>query len=232
MLVILRIYCGIDIGFCKFVNLPLQYLLGSWDFYGREFLVGEGVLIPRPDTVILLEKVLEMIHDIPSPRILELCGGSGCLAVSIALERPDAEVWCVEKSPEAFSWLQKNNDRLRGGVHLVLGDALDPLVVPGDFDCILSNPPYLTAKDMDELEPEVKAEPRMALFGEEDGLFFYREFSRLWKDRIRSGGSIAYEIGQGQEVDVAAFLAAEGLKSICQTCDYSGIIRVISAVAP
>ena len=117
---------------------PLQYLLGSWEFYGRPFIVGEGVLIPRPDTEVLAEQVLEGMKDTSSPRILELCGGSGCLAVTIALERPDAEVWCVEKSPEAFSYLQKNNVALGAGVHTLLGDALDAGCVEGDFDCILS----------------------------------------------------------------------------------------------
>lgn len=208
---------------------PLQYLLGSWEFYGRPFIVGEGVLIPRPDTEVLAEQVLEGMKDTSSPRILELCGGSGCLAVTIALERPDAEVWCVEKSPEAFSYLQKNNVALGAGVHTLLGDALDAGCVEGDFDCILSNPPYLSDSDMRELEPELSYEPVMALYGESDGLFFYRELTARWADRLRPGGLLAYEIGMGQHPQVAAMMEAAGLNTICQTRDYGGIIRVLTA---
>lgn len=210
---------------------PLQYLLGSWEFYGRPFIVGEGVLIPRPDTEILAEQVLEGVRDIPNPRILELCGGSGCLAVTIALERPDAEVWCVEKSPEAFSYLQKNNQALGAGVHTLLGDALDTGCVEGNFDCILSNPPYLSDTDMQELEPELSYEPAMALYGESDGLFFYRELTARWADRLCPGGLLAYEIGMGQHPQVAKMMRSAGLNTICQTRDYGGIIRVLTARA-
>ena len=208
---------------------PLQYLLGSWEFYGRPFIVGEGVLIPRPDTEILAEQVLDGVRDVPNPRILELCGGSGCLAVTIALERPDAEVWCVEKSPEAFSYLTKNNQELGAGVHALLGDALDTGCVEGTFDCILSNPPYLSDADMKELEPELSYEPAMALYGESDGLYFYRELTARWAERIRPGGLLAYEIGMGQHPQVAEMMRAAGLDAICQTRDYGGIIRVLTA---
>ena len=210
---------------------PLQYLLGSWEFYGRPFIVGEGVLIPRPDTEILAEQVLVGLEHVKAPRVLELCGGSGCLAVTVALERPDAEVWCVEKSEAAFSYLKRNNDALGAGVHILLGDALDTGCVEGDFDCILSNPPYLSDSDMRELEPEVRCEPAMALYGEADGLFFYRELTARWADRLRPGGLMAYEIGMGQQSQVAAIMQAAGLNTICQTMDYGGIIRVLTARA-
>ena len=210
---------------------PLQYLLGSWEFYGRPFIVGEGVLIPRPDTEILAEQVLVGLEHVKAPRVLELCGGSGCLAVTVALERPDAEVWCVEKSEAAFSYLKRNNDALGAGVHILLGDALDTGCVEGDFDCILSNPPYLSDSDMRELEPEVRCEPAMALYGEADGLFFYRELTARWADRLRPGGLLAYEIGMGQQSQVAAIMQAAGLNTICQTMDYGGIIRVLTARA-
>ncbi len=211
---------------------PLQYLLGKWSFYGREFFVGEGVLIPRPDTEILAQQVLEGIREKHSPRVLELCGGSGCLAITIALERPDAEVWCVEKSEEAYAYLARNNEALQAGVKTVLGDALDTECVSGSFDCILANPPYLTAQDMAELEPELSYEPVMALYGDADGLYFYREISRLWTERLDRGGLFAYEIGMGQEEKVGAIMRQFGLNTICQTRDYSGIIRVLTSVRP
>ena len=209
---------------------PLQYLLGEWSFYGRSFLVGEGVLIPRPDTEILAETVLSFLRGREGPlRVLELCGGSGCLAATIALEQPQARVWSVEKSPEAFSYLTRNCERLLADVCCVAGDALDPGVVEGDFDCILSNPPYLSARDMAELSPEVQREPFMALYGEEDGLFFYRELTRLWKKRLKPGGMLAYEIGMGQQDDVADILTRHELTDVCQVRDYGGIIRVLTA---
>lgn len=209
---------------------PLQYLVGSWEFFGREFFVGEGVLIPRPDTEVLAEQVLAFLKDKDHPRVLELCGGSGCLAATVALEHPGAEVISVEKSPEAFGYLKRNCDTLESGVKCILGDALDPDTVEGDFDCILSNPPYLTARDMAELEPEVRREPVMALYGEEDGLFFYRKLTALWTDRLREGGLLAYEIGMGQHDAVSEILRTNGLNNVCQTRDYSGIIRVLTGI--
>lgn len=209
---------------------PLQYLLGRWEFFGRDFAVGEGVLIPRPDTEVLAEQVLAFLKGRQVPRVLELCGGSGCLAATVALEHPGAEVWSVEKSPGAFEYLNRNCRALESGVRCILGDALDAQVVEGDFDCILSNPPYLTRRDMAELSPEVRHEPEMALYGQEDGLFFYRELTRIWKNRLKPGGMLAYEIGMGQEKAVAQILRTNGLKCICQTRDYSGIIRVLTAV--
>lgn len=211
---------------------PLQYILGCWDFFGRPFLVGEGVLIPRPDTEVLMEQVLEGLKGVPSPRALELCGGSGCLAVTLSLERPDAEVWSVEKSEEAFRYLVRNNESLGGKVHGVLGDAFDLNCVSGDFDCILANPPYLNAQDMAELEPELSYEPTMALYGEADGLYFYRRLTALWAPRLKKGGLFAYEIGVGQEGAVSRMMEEAGLNTICQTRDYSGIIRVIAARKP
>ena len=211
---------------------PLQYIIGSWEFYGREFAVGEGVLIPRPDTEVLAEQVLDYLKGKENPRVLELCGGSGCLAATIALEHPGAEVTVVEKSPEAFAYLTKNCVALKSGVRCILGDALDTGVVLGDFDCILSNPPYLSAKDKSELEPEVRKEPVMALYGEEDGLFFYRELTALWKNRLLPGGMLAYEIGMGQHDDVAEILRTNGLNNVCQTRDCGGIIRVLTGVKP
>ena len=208
---------------------PLQYILGRWDFYGRPFYVGEGVLIPRPDTEVLMETVLRGLSDVRSPRVLELCGGSGCLAVTLSLERPDAEVWSVEKSEAAYAYLVKNNEALGGAVHAVLGDAFGLDTVEGDFDCILANPPYLSAQDMAELEPELAYEPEMALYGDRDGLYFYRRLSKLWPPRLKTGGLFAYEVGVHQADAVGAMLREAGLKTICQTPDYSGIMRVVTA---
>lgn len=215
----------------RLAHEPLQYILGKWEFYGREFAVGEGVLIPRPDSEILVEQVLRLIKEKEKPRLLELCGGSGCLAATAALEHPGAEVVSAEKSPAAFNYLQKNCAALQSGVICLLADALDGSIVEGSFDVIFSNPPYLSAKDMAELSPEVRHEPPMALYGEEDGLFFYRELTKIWKGRLRPGGFLAYEIGAGQQDAVKEILEAEGLKQIEMFRDYGGIIRVLTARA-
>ena len=208
---------------------PLQYLLGEWDFFGRTFAVGPGVLIPRADTEPLAEACLELLKGTEHPRVLDLCAGTGCIGITLALERPDAEVWAVEKSPEAYRYFQRNNEAYGGCVQGILGDALEPEIVSGSFDLIVSNPPYLTRAEMEDLQPEVAREPAMALYGREDGLFFYRECSKMYPSRLKSGGMLAFEIGQGEEDAVCGFLAESGMISICQKRDLHGIIRVITA---
>ena len=211
---------------------PLQYILGRWDFFGRPFYVGEGVLIPRPDTEVLMEQVLLGLRDVRFPP------GAGALRRERlsrgdpSLERPDAEVWSVEKSEDAYRYLTRNNEALGAGVRPVLGDAFDTDSVEGDFDCILCNPPYLSAKDMAELEPELSYEPEMALYGDRDGLYFYRRLTSLWAPRLKKGGLFAYEIGVGQETAVSRLMEEAGLNTICQTRDYSGIMRVVTARKP
>lgn len=209
-------------------HYPLQYLLGEWDFFGRPFLVGEGVLIPRADTEVLVEEALRFLEPLSAPKVLDLCSGSGCIGLTIALERPDAQVTAVEKSPAAFSYLTKNNELLCARAECVLGDALVVETAERPFDLIVSNPPYLTGQDMAELQAEVRFEPEEALYGEEDGLFFYRELTKLYVPNLCSKGMLAYEIGEGQQDAVSEMMAAASLKSICQTRDYNGIIRCVT----
>lgn len=209
---------------------PLQYLLGEWDFYGRTFSVGPGVLIPRADTEPLVEKTLDFLKGKPNPRVLDLCTGSGCIAVTIGAERPDAEVWAVEKSPEAWFFFCQNNEKYGGRVHGVLADALaDIPILPVEFDLIISNPPYLTAEEMADLQPEVQKEPAMALDGGEDGLSFYRQLTSRYRGFLKPGGMMAYEIGMGQEHAVCEIFLQNRLDSVCQTKDLHGIIRVVTA---
>lgn len=211
---------------------PLQYLLGEWDFYGRAFKVGEGVLIPRPDTETLVEQGLSFLKGKAAPLVLDLCAGTGCIALTVALEHPGAEVWALEKSPEAWAYFTANNQSFGSPAHGVLGDALTPksLGLPDSFDLILSNPPYLTGAEMAEPQPEVAWEPAMALYGGEDGLSFYRALTALYAPRLKPGGMLAYEIGMGQEGEVSEILRSAGLDFICQTPDLHGIIRVISGI--
>jgi len=210
---------------------PLQYLLGFWEFYGLEFAVGPGVLIPRADTETLVETALAQLASVSAPRVLDLCSGSGCIAAAIAHHRPEAAVYAVEASDAAFCYLQKNVAALaHQNLHPVLGDlfALDPM----DFaplDALLSNPPYLTAEECDAVSPEVACEPRMALDGGADGLIFYREIASRWKTALRPGGLLAFEVGWQQADDVADILCAEGFAKPAFAADIAGIRRCVYA---
>jgi release factor glutamine methyltransferase len=192
---------------------PLQYIFGKWWFYKSEFLVGEGVLVPRQDTEILVETGLRFIADKKSPKVLDLCAGSGCIGISVALERKDAEVTAVEKYSDAYSWLKKNKEHCSTeNLHTIQADALEPL--DKKFDLILCNPPYIPIGDRETLSTEVLNEPHTALFGGEDGLYFYREISKLWKDSLTDGGQLAFEVGIDE---------AEAVKEIMQNCGYTEI---------
>lgn len=209
---------------------PLQYLLGEWEFYGRTFAVGEGVLIPRQDTETLCSQVISFVRD-KEAVVLDLCSGSGCIAVTVALECQNSRVYAVEKSEQAYPYLKRNIVQNHASVKAFLRDALDicTLELIPDCDVIVSNPPYLTDADMDMLQREVSYEPADALYGGEDGLAFYRELTALWKRKLKPGGRLFYELGAGQEQAVSEILQENGLKSVCETPDLCGIIRVISA---
>ncbi len=211
---------------------PLQYILGEWDFYKRRFLVGEGVLIPRADTEILVEEALNFLNSFKNPRVLDLCSGSGCIAITLKLEKDDAIVTAVEKYPLAFKYLSENSKRFGAGVELISGDALDDNIVSGKFDLIISNPPYLTKEDMESLQAEVKYEPEEALYGKQDGLYFYREITKKYFDKLNSGGMLAYEIGAGQEDMVERILLDASLTDVCKIKDYNNIIRCVTAKKP
>lgn len=203
---------------------PLQYLFGKWEFYGLSFFVGEGVLIPRPETELLAELSIRACKN--GGKMLDLCSGSGCIAIAAAMNSP-AEVTAVERYEAAFMYLQKNIEYHRANVTAVLGDALDGGLFPEErFDLIVSNPPYLTAEEMGALQREVRHEPETALFGGEDGLSFYRAMLPLWRDRLNDGGTIAFEVGDGQAAAVAGLFAAAGLSAEILP-DLQGIGRVV-----
>ncbi|MBR4627432.1 MAG: peptide chain release factor N(5)-glutamine methyltransferase [Ruminococcus sp.] len=213
---------------------PLQYLLGKWEFYGIELYVGEGVLIPRPDTETLVEHTLDICREkgIRSPVIADLCSGSGCIALALERELPGAEIYAVEMSPEALAYLRKNRELNNSRIHIIEGDILSPEVISTlpEADVIVSNPPYLTAQDMTELETEVLCEPSLALFGGSDGLDYYRAIAEKWRDKLREGGIIAFEFGLGQHGDVEEILRSCGFTDISFRKDGGGIIRTASAV--
>ena len=206
---------------------PLQYILGKWEFYGYPIEVGEGVLIPRPDTETLVEAVIQIAGE--SPKIVDLCSGSGCIAIALQKEIPSSTVYAVEMSEDALVFLKKNLVLNNSGVKLVCGDILDSEIIDNfeKNDIIVSNPPYLTDEDMNVLQKEVKHEPKMALEGGKDGLYFYREITKLWKSKLKIGGILAYEVGMGQELDVAEILKQNRFSNIEFKEDLSGITRVV-----
>jgi len=212
---------------------PLQYLLGEWEFYGLPFKVGEGVLIPRPDTETLIDHVLDICREknLTAPVIVDLCSGSGCIAITLQKQLPGAEVYAVELSQAALVYLKQNKELNSSPISIIEGDVLRAETAKAlpKADIIVSNPPYLTTQDMAELEKEVTCEPASALFGGSDGLGFYRAISALWRSNIRTGGFIAYEFGMGQHDQVKMILQRAGYGNFSFRQDGGGIIRTIAA---
>lgn len=222
---------------------PLQYLLGEWEFYGLRFKVGEGVLIPRPDTEILVETVINHFaaKKQTDPEIADLCSGSGCIAVALQKSMPRSRVTAVELSSEAMPYLAANIQRNEARVQIIKGDVTDGRLLdnfadcdsPGDhrqIDCIVSNPPYLTAEEMSELQREVAFEPALALDGGADGLKFYRIISCLWKDVLKEGGLLAFEIGFEQGEAVSELLRQSGYGDVKVIKDLGGNDRVVTGI--
>lgn len=211
---------------------PLQYILGRWPFLDLTLEVGEGVLIPRPDTELLCESAADWLKGRPQPRVLDLCAGSGCVGLGIARLCPGARVTAVELSQEALPYLRRNAARYpQYALTVKAGDALDPGAAEGLFDAVVSNPPYIPADELEGLMPEVRREPRMALDGG-DGLRFYRGIARIWVPRLQPGGFCAVEVGVGQAADVAALFRAAGLDAITVRRDLGGIERVVAGFRP
>jgi len=212
---------------------PLQYLLGKWEFFGYPFAVGEGVLIPRPDTETVVELVLDICKErgLSSPKIADLCSGSGCIAVTLKKQLPQAGVWAFELSEKAMGFLRENIRLNSAEVEAVLMDVTDSgkAALYRDFDIIVSNPPYLTAAEMAGLQKEVAYEPEMALFGGDDGLEMYRQITRIWRDSLREGGWLCYEFGDEQHEDVGKILAGNGFENIRYRRDLGGIVRAACA---
>lgn len=212
---------------------PLQYLLGIWEFWGCPMKVGEGVLIPRPDTETLMDNVLDICRDVglKSPKIADLCSGTGCLAIALKSEFPLADITAVELSGKALDFLRQNAEMNSADIHILAADVLasETAAQLRELDIIVSNPPYLTAQEMTELQPEVQCEPEMALFGGRDGLDFYRAMTPLWKDSLKKGGWLCYEFGMGQHDEICKILAENGFENIKLTRDSGGIIRTAAA---
>ncbi len=206
---------------------PLQYIVGNWEFYGRKFYVGEGVLIPRPETELLCEVVLRYYSRALPPKVVDLCSGSGCIAITIAKGLPKADVTAVELYDKAFDYLERNNALHENAVKTLKQNALEAF---GKFDCVVSNPPYVTVDEMETLQTEVKFEPETALFGGDDGLDFYRAIAKNWFEHLNDGGMIAFEIGDTQGIAVSDILKENGYTDVEVMKDLEGRDRVVTAL--
>lgn len=209
---------------------PLQYILGRWEFMDCEFFVGEGVLIPRPETELLVEFAKKFLKNKENPVVFDLCSGSGCIAVSTARAIPDAKVYAVEKFDEAFSYLGKNISH--NGVKNVIavkGDIFDGNLLKDIApDLILSNPPYIRSDDIPYLQREVRREPATALDGGADGYDFYRVLASDWLQRLPKGGAMAVECAEDQADEISQmFYLFRSRVNIIN--DLSGFPRVVTA---
>lgn len=207
---------------------PLQYLLGKWSFMGIDLLVGEGVLVPRDDTEVVTSLCIDYLSCKESPNVIDLCAGSG--AISLALEKyANCKVTAVELSGKAFSYLTQNIKLNNSAVNALNGDIFEchKDIADNSLDLIVSNPPYIKTADIASLQKEVQHEPAMALDGGESGLDFYRRIVPLWKSKLKAGGALAFELGEGQYDEVSRILADNGFGGITESIDFGGIQRAI-----
>lgn len=211
---------------------PVAYLLGVREFYGRTFRVDARVLIPRPDTEVLVEVALTRTRALSlSARVLDACTGSGCVAITLAKERPTTRVIGTDISDGALAVARDNVVRL-GAAHntgFVRTDLFRG--IEGPFDLITSNPPYIPDAEIAELMVDVRAyEPRLALAGGGDGLSFVRRIAEEAPQLLTRGGVLAVEIGAGQAGDAASILEAKGFTGLQKARDMAGIERVVSGI--
>jgi release factor glutamine methyltransferase len=206
---------------------PLQYLLGEWEFWGLPFKVGPGVLIPRADTETLVEVALRAAKKTFAPEILDLCTGTGCVAVSLGHELPEARITALELHEAAYKYLVRNIALNKSRVKPVHAD-LASYVHPEPLDILVANPPYVPRKVIPTLQPEVRREPKTALDGGKDGLSFFRSILKLYTGQIKPGGFICLEVGVGQSEQVAKILSENNCEDIGIEKDYAGIPRVVS----
>lgn len=217
---------------------PLQYILGEWDFYGYTFQVGEGVLIPRPETELLVDQTVEYIRNQPNWdkrywHILDLCAGTGCIGISVMNQLPNMVCTFVEKSDEAYSFLERNIEQhdLKKRAILIKGDIKDGYRALGvkTADILLSNPPYVKTEELESLQAEVGKEPVMALDGGKDGLDFYHVLAKRWLPFLPYSAFIGLEGGEDQAQQIASLLSYQ-VEEVSTAADAFGVERFVFAV--
>ncbi|MBQ4581254.1 MAG: peptide chain release factor N(5)-glutamine methyltransferase [Clostridia bacterium] len=208
---------------------PLQYLIGVQSFLGRDFFVDERVLIPRPETELLAERAIAALRMRPSPAALDMCCGSGCLAISMALGVPGADVHAADLSEGALAVTKLNAERLHACITLHQGDLFGAIDERLRFDVIVSNPPYIPAADCLELQEEVRREPMMALDGGADGYDFYRRIAQDAPRFLKESGVLLMEVGFDQAQQVMALCRNAGFRTVLAHEDYQHIERMVEA---
>ena len=210
---------------------PLQYILGEWEFYGLPFKVRENVLIPRPDTEILVEQCIQLMREIEEPNILDIGSGSGAISIAIANELKSSSVTGVDINEDAIKLANENKVLNKvENVNFMKSDLFEKLDEDFKYDLIVSNPPYITKDEYETLMPEVKNfEPKNALTDLGDGLYFYREISKKAEAYLKDTGYLAFEIGYKQAKDVSKILEDNNFAVLSVVKDYGGNDRVVLA---
>jgi len=211
---------------------PAAYILGAWGFYGLDLKVAPGVLIPRSDTEVLVDKALELLRDTTdAPRVLDLCTGSGCIGCAIGHTLPKSRILMADNSAKALILAQENVRQcgLRERAECMELDVrVPPQTTLGSFDMIVSNPPYIAREEIQTLDASVRDyEPREALDGGEDGLDFYRDILRVWTPYLRRAGWMVFEVGETQAQDVKLLMLQAGLHAVGiqkDTADYDRVV--------
>ena len=210
---------------------PVAYLIGEWEFYGLPLDISPEVLIPRPDTEVLAEQTIAYVRTLGECRVLDLCAGSGCIGLAVAAQAPQTRVVLGEWSDGALRVCRQNIRRngLSGRVVPMGADAREkPGKALGEFQCIVSNPPYIPSGDIAGLDVSVRDyEPRLALDGGADGLDFYRSISEKWKEALVPGGRLYFEVGAGQADAVLRIMRAQGFGDIQVVKDLRDVPRVV-----
>lgn len=206
------------------LHIPLQHITGVQEFMGLEFDVNEHVLIPRQDTEVLVESVLSILKS--GGKVLDLCTGSGCIAISLKRFREEIEMTAVDISGEALQIAKKNAKKLEAPVRFLQSNLFEK--VEGRYDVIVSNPPYIPTKVIEELKEEVRVhDPILALDGMEDGLYFYREIIRQAGEFLNHKGKLYFEIGHDQGKDVEKLMREAGFCEVIIKKDLAGLDRVV-----
>lgn len=224
-----------DMTSARLARCPVSRILGEREFWSRTFTVTPAVLDPRADSEILVAAALEHLSSSPvgTPSILDIGTGSGCLIVTLLCETSRATGVALDRDEEALAVARANARRhgVESRCGFVCGDWTASL--HGQFDCIVSNPPYIKSQAIEDLEPEVrKFDPWQALDGGRDGLDAYRRIAADARRLLRPGGVLGFEIGQGQQEDVAGILQRSGLEKVSFRNDLSGIVRCVFATVP
>lgn len=211
---------------------PIAYVTGEWEFYGLPMVVNRDVLIPRIDTEVLAEKAIDKLQTMKGRRVLDLCSGSGCIGITLAVNVPDSKVILVDNSLKAMRVARQNvlRNNVTRSVTCVDADATQtPPMLLGRFDMIVSNPPYIPTEDIFGLDPSVRDnEPKEALDGGKDGLDFYRSITEKWKSLLKKDGCLMFEVGIGQAEDVRRIMEENGFEDIRVYKDTLEIERVVS----